>query len=210
MKPIRHLTLGLLLTGCAGFVDAIGFIVLGGYYTSFMSGNTTQLGTAGLMGTSIWLPLGLVAMFFIGSFIGSLIFIKSGRRGPFFVLVFVIATMLAVLALAASQIPITQAMLVLAAGAGAQNATLPFSGGARLGTTFVSGTLYSAGQDLAGAVAGTIPRWRWIQQLSVWAALLLGALAGAIVHNAIGVNAVIVPGLVYLVMAIGFAIRSPV
>jgi uncharacterized membrane protein YoaK (UPF0700 family) len=40
MKPQRRLFLGLLLTGCAGFIDAIGFIELGGFYTSFMSGNT--------------------------------------------------------------------------------------------------------------------------------------------------------------------------
>ena len=28
----------------AGQVDAIGFVVAGGYFTSFMSGNTTRLG----------------------------------------------------------------------------------------------------------------------------------------------------------------------
>ncbi|MDB5537022.1 MAG: hypothetical protein JWQ65_1897, partial [Devosia sp.] len=44
MTPAPKLSLGLLLTAAAGFIDAIGFIKLGGFYTSFMSGNTTQLG----------------------------------------------------------------------------------------------------------------------------------------------------------------------
>ena len=38
------LLIGLCLTAVAGWVDAIGFLRLGGLYTSFMSGNTTHLG----------------------------------------------------------------------------------------------------------------------------------------------------------------------
>ena len=33
MKTQRYLTLGLMLTACAGFIDAVGFIELGGFYT---------------------------------------------------------------------------------------------------------------------------------------------------------------------------------
>ena len=51
MTPLRDLTVGLVLTGTAGFIDAVGFIALGGFYTSFMSGNTTQLGTGLATGT---------------------------------------------------------------------------------------------------------------------------------------------------------------
>ena len=49
MTPTPQLSLGLLLTAAAGMIDVVGFIELGGFYTSFMSGNTTQLG-AGLAG----------------------------------------------------------------------------------------------------------------------------------------------------------------
>jgi uncharacterized membrane protein YoaK (UPF0700 family) len=101
-------------------------------------------------------------------------------------------------------------MLVLAAGAGAQNATLPFTGGARLGTTFVSGTLFGAGQDLAGAIGGTAPRWRWLQHLQVWAALLLGAFVGATVYSWLGIAALGLPALAYLALLILFARKSPV
>jgi uncharacterized membrane protein YoaK (UPF0700 family) len=209
MKPQRRLFLGLLLTGCAGFIDAIGFIELGGFYTSFMSGNTTQLGTGAIRADLVLLPLGLIVMFFLGSFAGSLLALRSSRWGPSLVLAFVIATIALTLALMLAGLPPSSAMLILAAGAGAQNATLPFNGGARLGTTFVSGTLFAAGQDLAGAMAGTVPRWRWLQQLQVWAALLLGALAGAASYGGLNIWAVLLPAAVYMAMLIGFAMKSP-
>ena len=74
--------------------------------------------------------------------------------------------------------PWEQSMLALACAAGAQNAVLRPSGAARLGATFVTGTLFAAGQDLARATVGAAPRWRWLQHLMVWGALLAGALVG--------------------------------
>lgn len=190
-------------------MDAVGFIELGGYYTSFMSGNTTQLGTGLILSEAVLLPLGLVAMFFFGSFAGSMLALRSRRWGPSLVLGFVIASIAVTLGMSFAGIPATQAMLILAAGAGAQNATLPHNGGARMGTTFVSGTLFAAGQDLAGAFTGTVPRWRWAQQLAVWGALLIGALAGALSHTGMDMTALVVPGAIYLAMLAGFAVRSP-
>jgi uncharacterized membrane protein YoaK (UPF0700 family) len=209
VEPQRRLLLGLLLTACAGFIDAIGFIELGGYYTSFMSGNTTQLGTGAIRGDLVLLPLGLVAMFFFGSLAGSLLALRSNRWGPSLVLALVIASIGVTLGMMLAGVPPDSAMLILAAGAGAQNATLPHNGGARLGTTFVSGTLFTAGQDLAGALAGTLPKWRWLQQLQVWAALLLGALSGSWFYGSAGIWVILVPAAIYLAMLIGFGIRSP-
>ncbi len=209
MKSQRYLTLGLLLTACAGFVDAVGFIELGGFYTSFMSGNTTQLGTGAIRADLVLLPLGLVVMFFLGSFIGSLLALRNARWGPSYVLAFVILTVAVTLTMMLAGIPAASAMLILASGAGAQNATLPFNGGARLGTTFVSGTLFAAGQDLAGAITGRVPRWRWLQHLQVWASLLIGALLGAAVYSGFGFWSLLAPAAVYAVMFVGFAVKSP-
>lgn len=209
MKPQGYLNLGLLLTACAGFIDAVGFIELGGFYTSFMSGNTTQLATGHSQSTALLLPLGLVAMFFLGSVVGSLLFLRSHRWGPSLVLGFVIGTVALTLGLMFAGISAASAMLILAAGAGAQNATLPFTGGARLGTTFVSGTLFAAGQDLAGAIVGKVPPWRWLQHVQIWGALLIGAFIGAGVHSWLAAWALIVPGAVYLAMLIKFSLKSP-
>ncbi|MEQ1770772.1 MAG: YoaK family protein [Devosia sp.] len=206
MHPSMRFTVGLLLTGCAGCIDAIGFIELGGYFTSFMSGNTTQLGINASAGTGVVLPLALVFSFFLGSLMGSLI---AFRGDPRFVLAFVTLASIATLALSLAGLPAMPGMLPLALGAGAQNAVLPFSGGARLGVTFVSGTLFAAGQDLAGALAGRSPPWRWVEHLAVWMALLMGALAGAAVHRSVGVFAILGPAVLYsaLIVSLSLAYR---
>jgi len=36
----------IALSGLAGFVDSVGFLSAGGYFVSFMSGNTTRLGVS--------------------------------------------------------------------------------------------------------------------------------------------------------------------
>ena len=41
-RPRRRLAIAL--AALAGFVDAVGFLTAGGYFASFMSGNTTRLG----------------------------------------------------------------------------------------------------------------------------------------------------------------------
>ena len=212
MTPAPHLSLGLLLTGAAGFADVIGFIGLGGQYTSFMSGNTTQLGDTlahGLWQASV-LPVALIVLFFLGSFIGSLLALACGKRwGSSAATAFVLACLGLTIGLSVAGWPASQFMLILAAGAGAQNAILPSTGSVRLGTTFVTGTLFAAGQDLARAVRGSAPPWRWAQHLLVWASLLVGALLGAIAYSAAGLNVLLVPFLVYLGFLLAFAFRPP-
>ena len=212
MTPTPQLSLGLLLTGAAGFADAVGFIELGGQYTSFMSGNTTQLGDAlahGLWSASL-LPMSLIVLFFAGSFIGSLLALACGRRwGSSAVTGFVFACLAITMGLSLSGWPTNHFMLILAAGAGAQNAILPSTGSVRLGATFVTGTLFAAGQDLARALRGVAPPWRWAQHLLVWCSLLAGALTGAIAYGAGGLNVLLIPLVVYAGFLVAFAFRPP-
>lgn len=212
MTPVPQLSLGLLLTAAAGYADVVGFIELGGHFTSFMSGNTTQLGDA--LSASGWpvaqLTASLLALFFIGSFTGSLVALVAGQRwGSAAVTALVVLSFAATLGLSASGFPAGQAMLLLAAGAGAQNAILPSTGSVRLGTTFVTGTLFVAGQDLARALRRVAPPWRWAQHLLVWLSLLLGGLLGGLGYNLAGINAILVPWLIYLGFLIAFIIRKP-
>jgi uncharacterized membrane protein YoaK (UPF0700 family) len=209
MTPARALSLGLLLTATAGFIDAVGFIALGGFYTSFMSGNTTQLGT-GLATGNGWalaLPAGLIALFFIGSYLGTLTVHSSPRWGRVAALGLVVAGIAICLALHFAGFGAAQSMLALAAAAGAQNAVLQPIGAARLGATFVTGTLFAAGQDLARATLGTAPRWRWLQHLLVWAALCAGALLGGLAYGQWQTEALLIPALVYLACLTWFARR---
>lgn len=210
MTPTPHLSLGLLLTAAAGMIDVVGFIELGGFYTSFMSGNTTQLG-AGLahVGSALLLPAGLLAMFVTGSFFGSLISTLGPRGGRIGTLSLVIIALLVAVALYANGFSPAQSMLTLAAAAGAQNAVLQPAGAARLGATFVTGTLFAVGQDLARAVRREAPPWRWVQHLLVWASLLLGAAIGALAYKHWHVGALLVPGAIYLAYLVGNIMHPP-
>ncbi|ODT69184.1 MAG: hypothetical protein ABS75_18050 [Pelagibacterium sp. SCN 63-23] len=205
MTPARHLVLGMVLTGAAGLVDAIGFIELGGYFTSFMSGNTTQGGAALVEGTwpVVQLTFSLVTLFFVGSVFGTLLALSTPRWGPVLVSATVLAGVLATLVLTISGWPSTQSMLVLAATAGAQNVILPMRGAVRLGATFVTGTLYNAGQDLALALRGDAPLWRWTQHLAVWFALFFGAALGALLYRSIGIHALLAPVAIYGAFTLG-------
>jgi len=199
MTPARHLALGMLLTSAVGMIDAVGFIELGGLYTSFMSGNTTQLG-AGVVSSvhGLLMPAGLIVLFVFGSFLGALIGGETERRRMIYVLLLVLTGLGLTVMLNGMGVPASQAMLILAASAGAQNAILAPRGSVRLGTTFVTGTLFAVGQDLARAVRREAPAWRWAQHLLVWVALLVGALVGALAYSVMHLWALVVPAAIYL------------
>jgi uncharacterized membrane protein YoaK (UPF0700 family) len=209
VTPTRHLALGLVLTATAGMTDVVGFMELGGYYTSFMSGNTTQIG-AGLIHSVplLLLPAALVFLFFVGSFIGSYIAGVGEPAGPTGVLTFTTTTMLGSLGLQLFGVAPQVALLPLALAAGAQNAILPQRGAARLGTTFVSGTLYMAGQDLARAVRQQAPPLRWAQHLLVWLSLPIGGYVGALAYTYLTKAALIVPLTIYLMFLAGYLLLT--
>lgn len=212
MTPLSKLSLGVLLTAAAGFADAVGFIELGGHFISFMSGNTTQLGNA--LAEGLWttgrMTASLLALFFMGSVAGSLAANLAGARwASAMVTALVLASFAGTLLLAYLGLPAQQFMLILALGAGAQNAILPSVGSVRLGTTFVTGTLFTAGQDLARALCGLAPPWRWAQHMLVWASLLVGAVLGALSHRLFGIGALWFPALFYLVFLLVVSLRRP-
>lgn len=71
----RNIVLACILSCLAGFVDAIGFIHLGGLFVSFMSGNSTRLGV--FIEEGRWHEAaetaGLISLFVIGAGVGNLI-----------------------------------------------------------------------------------------------------------------------------------------
>ncbi|MBD8064704.1 DUF1275 domain-containing protein [Devosia sp. PTR5] len=203
MTPARPLTLGMILTATAGFLDAIGFVALGGYYISFMSGNTTQLGAAlpaGELGVVV-LSASLVVLFFIGSALGTLVVLANPRWGAARVSAIIAAGVTVALGLSLIGLSIPRTMLILALTAGAQNAVLPAHGAVRLGATFVTGTLYAAGQDFALALRRLAPPFRWLQHLGVWLSLMGGAALGAFVYRHAGIGALLIPLIIYTAFA---------
>jgi len=206
MTPNRKLFTGLAFTACAGFTDAIGLIQLGGRYVSFMSGNTTQLGASlsdSAFGPTLLL-VGLVVLFFAGGTSGTILALSDPRWGPSRALAMVIGVVMLALFAWRAGVPVELSIVALAFAGGAQNAILPPQGAARLGATFVSGTLFSAGQDLGRALLKQAPRWRWLQHLAVWASLCGGAAIGALADHIWGIPSLLLPALVYVGFLLSF------
>lgn len=206
MTPKSKLSLGLALTASAGFIDAIAFLELGGFFASFMSGNTTQLGIAiagrpDVMGNVvIWLPAALIALFFSGGFLGTLIVRSYGKAGSVGVMASVAAVLIVICILRHEGLMLIYPVLMLAAAMGAQNAAVQPIGSARLGVTYVTGTLFNSAADLAGYIRGEVPRWRWLQHFAVWLSLMIGAVCGGVGHYFLDLDALLIPTVVIVVV----------
>ncbi len=168
----------------AGYVDAIGFLSLGGFFVSFMSGNSTRLavGLAGLPPEAL-VAGRLIASFVVGVMLGTLLgaWLKPMRRPAVLVLV---AGLLASAALL-NAVDVHVAMMFAAAAMGAENTTFERDGEVSIGLTYMTGTLVKLGQRLAGAMLGG-PKLAWAPYLLLWLGLVSGAVAGAMVWPVAG------------------------
>ncbi|MDO9490101.1 MAG: YoaK family protein, partial [Sphingomonadaceae bacterium] len=167
------------LSALAGFVDAVGFIELGGFFVSFMSGNSTRLavGIAGGLPAVAALAGSLIGCFVLGVMAGTLAARRGGRqRGP--VVLALVALLLALAALVGAQGEVAIAALLMAAAMGAENAVFEREGEVAIGLTYMTGTLVKLGQRATAALLGG-DRWGWVPYLMLWAGLIAGAVAGA-------------------------------
>ncbi|NEU12293.1 DUF1275 domain-containing protein [Methylobacterium sp. BTF04] len=211
-----HLAFGLILTAMAGYVDALGFIRLGGLYTSFMSGNTTQFAVAlGHGHPYVAIMPGLLILSFLTGAVcgGGLSALTPSRWGTPVILGFETIIVGGALSAGIAAPDSGMASLLLALAMGAQNAVLSHVQGFRAGTTFVTGALFSFGQKLALALARRGGRFAWIGDGMVWLSLLVGSLSGTVAYGRYALYALAIPagiaGSLALVAAILTAWRMP-
>jgi uncharacterized membrane protein YoaK (UPF0700 family) len=186
----RNLALACALSALAGYVDGIGFLHLGGMFVSFMSGNSTRLGVNLAEGhwSNAAEAIGLIALFVTGAACGSLIVLGRGaHRQPWVLLVEAALLAVAALYYAFGLSNVAIAAMVLAMGL--ENAVFQIDGGAGLGLTYITGALVKVGQLLATALSGGA-RWAWLPNLLLWAALVAGALCGAMAYHWINLAAI--------------------
>lgn len=183
--------MAVILSSLAGYVDAVGFMTLGGSFVSFMSGNSTRLGVG--LATAVWsqvaIAAGLIVLFVIGVVIGGTIARRVGeeRRSA------VLATETGVLALGAVMCLLgwrLPGMGLVAVAMGVENAVLQRQGDVRVGLTYMTGALVRVGQRIATALHGG-PRWEWAPYLGLWAGLTTGGAVGALVFVKIDVMALV-------------------
>tara|TARA_R110000824_G_scaffold390760_3_gene587567 strand:- start:47545 stop:48195 length:651 start_codon:yes stop_codon:yes gene_type:complete len=196
---ITYLAAGL--AALAGFVDAVGYLNLGGYFVSFMSGNTT-LFAVGLAGgaRSALIAGGLIAVFVIGVISGTLIGHFAGKRRASALLICV-ATLLAIAAALGMAGHMSLAAIAIALAMGTENAIFADNDDVHIGLTYMTGTLVKMGQRLAGAMLGRA-RFAWWPYLALWLGLASGAVMGAIVYPLLGLNALWLAALAALLFAL--------
>jgi uncharacterized membrane protein YoaK (UPF0700 family) len=174
--PARQ-RLALGLAGLAGLVDATGFVVAGGYFTSFMSGNTTRMGVELVERPALALaPLGLIACFLTGVIGGALIGRRFRGRHKRVMLGLIAALLAGGAAVLVAGLPIpflaTSAMAM-----GLANNVFARDGEVTVGVTYMTGALVRFGQGVAARLAGeSLPSTRGYGLL--WSALAVGAAAG--------------------------------
>lgn len=183
----RERTIAIGLAGLAGYVDALGFMTLGGYFIAFMSGNTTRLGVGGVrdIATAL-LPAAIIALFVVGVMLGTLIHHAIGRRQRVAVMALVTLLLLSA-ALAAEADGRWPAVLCMALAMGAVNTVFQRNGEVSLGVTYMTGALVKLGQRLTGVVLGG-NRLAWVWYFLLWLALLTGTMAGSAAYLTFGLQ----------------------
>lgn len=193
------------LSALAGYVDAMGFLKLGGYFVSFMSGNSTQMAVGIVQHESVAAQLGaIIALFVAGAFSGSLLahFATAGRRT-----VAVLAMVTALLALGAASYGFgfsLAAILLMTFAMGAANASLQGAGEQVVGVTYMTGTLVKVGQRLAHDLLNG-GKYTWLPYLLLWVGLVSGGVCGAFLYGIIGLHSLwIAAGWAALLMLIAW------
>ena len=175
------------LVALAGYVDALAYIELGGFFVSFMSGNSTHFGVGILSdGGYARLAAGLILGFVFGAALGSIVRHTAPRHGSAAVLICVsVLLLIGAVAdvLAIHWLP----AVVMVMAMGAENAVFERDGELRLGLTYMTGNLVKVGQGLAGALLGRA-KWAWLPQLMLWSAFVAGVIGGTLSYNAFGLQ----------------------
>lgn len=174
------IAIAVCLAALAGFVDALAFTSLGGFFASFMSGNSTRLGV-GLgqgIGRDAATAGGLILSFVGGVIVSSVLVRAAGRRHKVAVMT-AVTGLLTLAAIVATVMPGPLVLVLLAAAMGIENGVFHRDGEVTIGLTYMTGSLVRIGQKLGGALMGDRDRWGWVPYLALWLGFLAGAVSGA-------------------------------
>lgn len=196
----RQIALAVWLAAIAGFVDAVGFLVLHRIFVAHMTGNTNQVGQRLGRGDAAGAAPVLVA---VASFVVSIAIVTIGleaasrrhARSPTALALALEAVLLTIFMVYGSYALVNGAIpgghggfylciVVVVAAMGAQTACVTSWGKRTVRTTYISGMLTRLGQEAAGLLLGPGPRRAaWASTgayLSLWLAFVCGGAVGAL------------------------------
>ena len=193
------------LSALAGYVDAIAFIYLGGFFVSFMSGNTTVASVELVQGGNWGAAFAIVGTFVVGVMAGTVVS-RVKLRAAAWVLTLVTVLLLVGTLLTGMGMGSVIPALFIAAGMGAVNTVFARDGQPALGLTYMTGALVKMAQELVGAFTGG-SKTSWLRQFALWLAIATGAVVGAAAYGWLGISAmwaaVAVAGVAVIVAAVG-------
>lgn len=201
----RNRALAVSLSAIAGYVDALGFIGTGGYFLSFMSGNSTRFAVGFGEGVSyVMVPLGLILFFVLGVMVstgvGKISAKMNVRLKRPIILGFFSATLAVVALLFSLDLPVP-GFAATAFAMGGVNTVFEENGEVRIGLTYMTGTLVKLGQRLVAALTGK-DKWGWVACFTLWSGLASGAIAGALSFAYWGMHGILLASLLAAVLAI--------
>jgi len=196
----RTQALAIGLCALAGYVDAIGFLAIGGFFISFMSGNSTRLAVGIAQGSSYAvLPAGLIGGFLIGVILGSTTGrIAGGKRRP--AILGLVAVLLGLGAGFGALHAVLPAVALSAIAMGATNTVFERDGEVGIAITYMTGTLVKLGQRITAAAWGGDPIG-WAPYLLLWLGLLGGAITGAKSYADIGLSGLWIAAIIAALLA---------
>jgi len=179
----------------AGMVDAIGFLASGGFFLSFMSGNSTRLSVGVVEGAPYVGMVALLLLSFVGGVVaGSLIGRKNilahAQRQAFILIT--ISLLLFAAPLIAGLGYLLVGLCLAAFCMGLENTLFEREGSVSFGLTYMTGALVKIGQGLATMISGG-PRLDWVPYLLLWLGLISGAAVGALMFGIFGYNSLWLP-----------------
>lgn len=191
------IVIAICLAALAGFVDALAFTSLGGFFASFMSGNSTRLGVG--LGTGVGavaLTAGALVLSFVAGVIVASVLVRAAGRQHRAAILAVVALLLFVAAGVGEIAPGSLVLLLLALAMGTLNGMFHRDGEVTIGVTYMTGALVRTGQKLAAALMGGPDRFGWVPQLALWLGFVAGAVSGAAAQLRWGWDALWLAGII--------------
>lgn len=173
----------------AGYVDAVGYLHLRGFFVSFMSGNSTRLAVGAVGDRSAATIAGaLVLLFVAGVVVGATAsrFIDARRATVVLALVAALLALATALGWAGSG---SLAIASMTLAMGVANAAFQRDGEVSIAVTYMTGALVKLGQRLTGAMFGE-DATVWLWYLLSWLGLVAGAVVGADAYATFGLRAI--------------------
>jgi uncharacterized membrane protein YoaK (UPF0700 family) len=210
------IALAITLTAVAGYVDAVGYLVLAHVLTANMSGNTVALGQSLVTGDwALLVRRGSAIPLFVAGALVSRISIDAARRrsirpvepfvflgeaaliGAFWIAGYAHAPFLALVALASVAM-------------GLQNATITKFGALTVRTTHVTGTVSEFAEKFAEVLVGNGAKYgrQAIELAALWLAYAIFAAFGVAAQMHWGLASLIVPITIVVIVSIVLFVRS--